>query len=233
MSMVRTLLALGTCSLLACGGSTAVFPDDPGADTGTPDTSADDTAGAETTTGDDSGSDSTTPSDSGSATDSASGVDTNIDTGPPKPCTASGTECGSTEYCEAPTCDKGVCRPRPTVIAPFEPACGCDGVTYFSAAYAGSLGRSSRPKSGECSFLGRKTCGPVIGCPHPDDLCVHQVGSSFECGVPTASGVCWGMPKSVTSCPGGKGAFTVCGSTGCYDQCVAIMSGKSFYAACK
>jgi hypothetical protein len=231
MNTHRSVLALATSGLLACGGSSAVFPNDEPADTQSADTlRADGSDDTGPISGEDSGFDATSPVDSGS---DATGVDTAVvDTGPPKPCTATGTECGPAEFCDAPTCDKGLCQPRPVVVAPFEPACGCDGVTYYSAAYAGSLGRSSRPKSGECSLIARKGCG-VFPCPHPDDVCVHQLDTSFSCGVPAATGVCWGMPKDPVCPSGGKGAYSVCGGATCIDQCDAIKSAKPFFVACK
>jgi len=50
------------------------------------------------------------------------------------PCTATGSECAASEYCNAPTCAGGTCETRPTAPSlDFVPVCGCDGISYWNA----------------------------------------------------------------------------------------------------
>lgn len=55
--------------------------------------------------------------------------------------------CSSDEYCFRPigTCSgAGRCDPKPDAcIQIFDPACGCDGVTYSNACFAAMMGASA------------------------------------------------------------------------------------------
>ncbi len=113
--------------------------------------------------------------------------------------------------------------------------CGCDGVTYWNASYAASLGRSvaASPK-GACSGVGTATCGGIASkaCPHAGEVCVYQYDSAAMCGISDPAGKCWLFPAGGT-CP------TVifknsseCGGAGsgkCMSACDAIKGGKPFY----
>lgn len=234
------LLASGS---LACSGSDLVITDDPSQDTGrAPDGTSSDGSGDGTTI--DGGGDGVTSdaSDGGGGDgiasdgsgDAISGDAIVVDAAG-KPCTAGGSECDGSEFCDAPTCDKGSCKTRPTTVTPFAAACGCDGVTYYSAAYAASLGRSSRPDSGECPASTAASCGSFKGCPHTDDLCVRQSTGSTGCFTPGSFATCWSMSKDAPCSTSGKGIYALCGpgGGGCVGLCEAVKSGKTFYPACK
>jgi len=221
-----SFLAIST-SLVACGGS-PTFPDEPVPDVGT-DTVAVDASldAADLGTSSDGGDDASdaSPKDVGPS-------DVPFDDVLPEPCTATGTECGPSRYCDAPTCDKGTCKPRPASIGAFNPACGCDGVSYFSAEYAASLGRSSIP-GGACAGTARATCSTVKPCPHAGDICTNELAS---CSLPIPDGSCWSMPKSPT-CPTTKGTYSICGAGGatgtCITLCDAVLSTKTYALGCK
>lgn len=238
LSFAALFALLTAVSPLACGGSDVVIPneqsdagddgsdavsDDGGSD-GAADAIVDETGDAlpmdgNTDTGGDGASDA--PSDGGDAG---------------KPCTATGSECSGTEYCDAPTCASGVCRPRPAAAPMFAPTCGCDGVTYFNATIAESKGRSVRAGSGACAPADSATCGGITGkmCPHDAEICAHEVSGAVSCTVSDGMGTCWELPAAA-SCPmaTGKGEYTICGASTCTSLCKAVTSGAAYYHACK
>jgi hypothetical protein len=148
--------------------------------------------------------------------------------------TGKSTGCTATEYCDAPSCTTGVCKPRPTATTDFAPACGCDGVTYWNATYARSLGTSVPSGVGACG-TGKKTCGGIAGitCPSATDTCVgDHSGIATTCGGADLGGQCWSIPSGA-SCSGviGFTSYRVCGgsSSGCRSYCDAVKSGRDFF----
>lgn len=224
---MRTTLrfaAFLACSVLvACSSEdSGTAPEDTGSvvddtavdstqDTGSPDTgSADDSSMAETSsdtggstdTGADSvAADSTTDATSDAASETS--ADAGGETATGKSCTASGTECSATEYCDAPTCASGTCKPRP-ISGPktYEPVCGCDGVTYWNKTLASSNGQASYAGkcAGDGSGLGpTKFCG-LKGC-DPDEACIQDLTDHGSCGLGGFGKTCWRLIPGGGSCP--------------------------------
>lgn len=164
--------------------------------------------------------------------DSAPDVVTDVPSDTPtKTCTPT-AGCDASEYCDAPSCGTGTCKPRPTAEKQQDPACGCDGVTYWNASWAASLGQTVRAK-GACT-TGGATCGGFAGkaCPHGTDACVHSYDSATMCSGADVAGICWSFPSDGT-CP--TVIFkdrSVCSSGGfgkCISTCEAIKNGTPFY----
>lgn len=165
--------------------------------------------------------------------DSASDVVPDVPSdAPTKTCTPT-SGCDASEWCDAPSCGTGTCKPRPTAAKMQDPVCGCDGVTYWNATYAASLGQSVRGTKGACT-TGAATCGGFAGkaCPHGTDACIRSYDSASFCSAADMAGVCWSLPSDGT-CP--AVIFkdrSVCGSGGfgkCISTCEAIKNGTPFY----
>lgn len=226
----RVLLASIVTGLVACGGNSGVTAPD---DAGTDETSGDSNVGdGKSDAPNDARNDSTTDSSIDSPPSDAPADTTTTDSPPGdssgKACTATGAECASTEYCDAPTCGSGTCKARPAAPGlDFAPVCGCDGVTYWNASQAASTGASSGA-TGECSGPSTKTCGGLVGATCPSgDVCVVDLSSSPTCLVSDAGGRCWFVPSGGT-CPGGTNGYRDCTTSTCTSHCNAIKSGHSF-----
>lgn len=233
-------MRLGLAFLLlatGCSGGVEAVPEDTGVfdsgrtDSSTIDSAVDsssvDSAKVDSSPVDSSSSDSATVDSAivDSATDS-------VTTDGSKTCTPT-SGCDSTEYCDAPTCSTGTCKPRPTAATLQDPVCGCDGVTYWNASYAQSLGRSITATKGACS-TGAATCGGlgVKKCPNTGDKCIMSYDSVGSCAISDPMGVCWSVPTGAT-CPAVLfNDRSVCGSGGfgkCISTCDAIKNGAPFY----
>ena len=151
-----------------------------------------------------------------------------------KACTGTAGGCASTEYCDATDCGAGTCKPRPASSSDYSPVCGCDGVSYWNAAYAKSTGASVKSGVGECGATVATTCGSSKKCPHTTDKCNEAHATFAECSG-TPSGTCWSFPPEA-ACPviGGSKNFRACsgGLTGtCITECDAIKASKAYYGA--
>jgi hypothetical protein len=151
-------------------------------------------------------------------------------------CTASSGQCYDDEYCDAPDCtSQGVCKPRPEFKGgePENWACGCDGVTYWSVAYANSVGMTA-PTVGQCG--GQCSCGAVK--PAAPRLCssssrcpsgTHCGGTSSCNGASGTAAKCWGWPANATCSTTALTGFKSCdGTAGCMTECQAVMKGKAY-----
>jgi hypothetical protein len=221
---LRFIAFLACSVLVACSSEDAeVAPAD---DTGTPsgDTSVDSTPGdtgsgedssmtdtggsGGDTGGADSGSaDSTSdaPSEAASEGGADAGGETATDGGAGKSCTFSGGGCDATEYCDAPACDMGTCKPRPaTATKEYAPVCGCDGVTYWNDSVAKITGHSA--VAGKCPLAGggvgagTKFCG-IKGCAD-DEVCIQDLTDHGSCGLGGFGKTCWRLVSGAT-CPSG------------------------------
>jgi hypothetical protein len=218
-----------------------VRADSPGGDT-SKDALGTDTATSDTATGDGTATDTAATDTAGTDSAGTDTAKTDTATGDttPGPCTVDAvsgksTGCSATEYCDAPSCTSGTCKPRPAATTDFAPACGCDGVTYWSSTYGKSLGTSMPSGVGACG-TGKKTCGGIasIKCPSTDDTCVaDHSGVVTTCGGADLGGTCWAIPSGA-SCSGVVGftSYRVCGGSGpaCKTYCDAVKSGRDFFS---
>ena len=247
--------ALVLCGSLGCSSGDATPAPADGTDTGgSADDSATDVATDAPTDAVDARADSTleAPGDAGADTagdapsDSSAidapadtTVDAPLDTASDapsdtvdKPCVAGGKECGAGTYCDAPTCGAGTCKVTPASSSTYAPVCGCDGVTYWNADHAASMGASTKSGSGVCTGT-TVACGGFAArpCPSPKtQTCIYDLTGFGTCSVADVGGTCWSIPAGA-SCPGaGLTQYHTCpASSGCVDQCNALKSGKSFY----
>lgn len=156
-----------------------------------------------------------------SATTSASSTTTaSSSASGPASCTY-GDDCGAGMYCDTPNCGAGTCVPRPdlaSVSQVEDPACGCDGATYWNSGVAAYNGVPTASAG---------ACGATIACdamtPCPGILkCRRQVANQAACGG-NQPGACWGLP---VFCPptGAKGK--ACSDAACATQC-ALTQGNN------
>lgn len=121
-----------------------------------------------------------------------------------RPCSWSdgGTVCPPGEYCFAPGCGAGDCRPIPpmgSVSGSKAPECGCDRVSWWNGEVAAAHGMSTF-RTGTCS-TGARNCGGISGAQCPSGrYCQYQVGDALGCSTVDLGGSCWGMPAN---CPTG------------------------------
>jgi hypothetical protein len=151
------------------------------------------------------------------------------------PCTwsAQNGACGAGNYCDAPACGAGTCKPIAdlTTEEPDKaPVCGCDGATYWNASVAASHGMAVSA-AGEC--VAAKTCGGFgnLQCPPTPagQLSCNMSGPDASvCLVSDQGGGCWGMPAS---CPVRVIGPTTraCGGVSCEGECELIKQGTTFY----
>ena len=227
--IVLPIFALGA---VACSGSSsddAVAPTDSALDVALDSTPAD--IGTDSSRIDSTAESSADSSSSETGTvDSASDSIADVGDATGKACTATGGECAASEYCAASSCAAiGVCTPRPIASSDFAPVCGCDGVTYWNASYASSLGKTTGA-TGACTGAGVKACGGFAGtrCPTGDD-CIEDRTHFGTCSVADGGGACWAIPSSAT-CGVGLGGYRQCTGTAgrCTDYCSAVKSKTAF-----
>jgi len=146
-----------------------------------------------------------------------------FDSGFDPPCSWPGA-CGSGAYCRARGCGAGECKPASVANdGAKSPVCGCDGVDYWNATTAATLGMAVA-STGTCAV--DTTCGGFGGTQCPAGrTCTYQYADASACNLSDASGVCWGMPAT---CDSGAG-FRVCGSLSCTGECTARKSGAIFF----
>ncbi|AKF09628.1 hypothetical protein [Sandaracinus amylolyticus] len=168
------------------------------------------------------------------------GSDAGTDSGPPG-CNPVANDCGPGEYCSASDCgSSGVCMPRPSSTSNVhQPACGCNGVSYWNETHARWLGATAFATG---SYLGcastARTCASSAEC-LPGTECIIERGlGASTCGTAVA-GRCWGIPSTATPaiCPGPVTppdvGYRRCGSSGteCIDVCTARLA-RNYFTAC-
>jgi hypothetical protein len=228
------MLLCGSLALVACSsGIDGVAPPidiDGGSDSSIAADASGDTTMRDTSTGD-------TAVDDGGSVDGG-GSDSIVSSDVPlvdgaRPClvrtTGESTGCTADEYCDAPTCDTGVCKPRGLSAPGFSPVCGCDGLTYWNAHFAKSLGVSFTGSSPCGDDRGVRCGGPFEDCIAPAD-CVTRGSSPTTCTSVSVSGVCWRVPSdAVCATTGATRKERVCGSSVCKSVCEASIAGDVFF----
>jgi len=140
--------------------------------------------------------------------------------------------CDPGEYCNAPGCGAGTCKPLGNLESPTKaPVCGCNGATYWNDSLAfiegmsiAALGECALPVT--CLLVDGGTCS--TGANH---VCNFEKQSANECFVPMQVGTCWVMPKTCPIINGFGGPYRPCGDpmAGCSYECEAIKAAKPFY----
>lgn len=192
-------------SAVACGDTSDVFSVPAGATSGS--ASAQGGAGTGSNQGGSAAGGSSGTSSSNGGAGGNSGV----------PCNW-GDACGS-GYCDAPGCRKGTCKPLLSMSdqqSPFEPVCGCDGVSYWNASIAASRGMSVL-HADACESDEQLACDANMPCPM-GLYCNRQVEGSVGCALGGARGACWGVPATCPMVPKGKACFSLI----CSDRCSLI-----------
>ncbi len=217
---VKTRPLFASLSLLfvvaACGGATATDLFDSPGTSGTSSSDAAVPTGTTTST-----STSTTPT---STTTTEPPVP---DSGPVEAaCSAKKPDCAAGFICEVATCNgDGTCVPVGNYGQ--EPVCGCDKLTYASAALA--RGSSAVRHAKECSKDEATPCnnGNCSG----GAKCNAPVADVAGCIAGTNNGTCWKMPGA---CPGSASKTSrMCGITGggCMSACEAVLQNRPYYKA--
>ncbi|WP_236519450.1 hypothetical protein [Sandaracinus amylolyticus] len=171
---------------------------------------------------------------------SDSGTDAGADSGPPA-CNPVANDCGPGEYCNAPDCgSSGVCVPRPgSTSNVHQPACGCNGVSYWNETHARWLGATAFTTGSYqgCTSTAR-SCASGAECSAGTECIVERALGAASCGTAVA-GRCWGIPSTATPaiCPGPVTppdvGYRRCGSSGteCLDICSARLT-RNYFTAC-
>jgi hypothetical protein len=139
--------------------------------------------------------------------------------------------CGDNLFCQAPGCAAGTCQ---APLGPgqgdsqLDPACGCDGVTYYNTDVA-KVFRMSLRAAGPCHNAGAVKCGntqPCIG----GRRCNRQVPGPAECIDPAkVKGTCWALPAQ---CPNQKAEAVACGfAKACDAHCTLISTEQPWQEA--
>ena len=124
------------------------------------------------------------------------------------------------------TAQVGFCKKKPVLLCEqFSPVCGCDGVSYSSACWAGVRGVSIAQQH-ECDDLGTR-CDP--GHPCPADAVCARITRTCQSHV---EGLCFDAPPTCALAP--HKAHGCPPDDRCLDACAAIHSGLvfSFDATC-
>ena len=137
--------------------------------------------------------------------------------------------CGPNGYCKSTDCLTGVCAPRPAETVNDElPVCGCDDITYWNDNVAAARGMSVKAKG---------VCKSAVACggPGPTDKpcpagfsCDKQVGSAGGCGIQSAPGTCWALPKTCPSILIGP-VTRACSAPACEGRCQLIGKDATYY----
>lgn len=137
----------------------------------------------------------------------------------------------SGDYCKFAHCGdlSGTCTAIGPVSKVYAPVCGCDGVTYWSASFAASLGVSLAhdepclaPEGVACNI--DSECGG-------SGLCVHDIsGASGASCASVGKGRCWKKPSETdcgaTTLASGGSVQTCAGE--CKTRCQAIKDHSNF-----
>jgi len=132
-------------------------------------------------------------------------------------CSAERPTCKSGEVCQVPGCSgKGTC----VAVSSFgaDPVCGCDKLTYASAAIARA--NVAYRGSGEC------TKGDAIAC---NGSCSNGARCNLKQGSLACldgEGTCWRMPSN---CPAAAKAYRLCGTATCASACEAVNQNKRYF----
>ena len=132
----------------------------------------------------------------------------------------SNEDCDADEFCRRDVCDEGAegrCVDRPvTCPVVLDPVCGCDGVTYNNACFAGAAGVSIDHEG---------ACGEAQLCGAPDDafcptgeFCKRPEG---ECSA-EARGECADIPDT---CPVAPDQVCGCDGVTYTNSCLAAAAG--------
>ena len=138
------------------------------------------------------------------------------------PCTASAGCVDFGTYCETGgTCGSGVCKKRPSAPSMnYAAVCGCDGVSYWNASYAASLGQS----------VGGTACATDDCTKCPGGTTCLKVWSTVACTGAVAVRGCWAKPTDA-SCAGvtTDKSYGACGTATCTKRCEALLAGTSIW----
>lgn len=223
-SLVATLsaVALAAVVVAGCGQAFSLTGSSSGGggNGGDAATTASSTATAAASTSD---TGATTGSSSASSASAASSTSSGMIVG-----CGDSSDCTSKEFCEKPSCGGGVlgvCKLAAPTHTPFDPVCGCDGVTYWNSAYA--AGTSKAVHHGGACKLGdmpkAKTCA-VNSC-GGGEQCVSVKGS---CRDLIAFSSCWILPNK---CEGTSKTEVACNGLQageCGNLCSIILNQMSF-----
>jgi hypothetical protein len=154
---------------------------------------------------------------------------------------ATNQDCHADEFCSKKGCadERGSCEAMPqTCPYEFQPACGCDGLSYFSDCLRRKYGIFSST-SGECSETAL-SCGIPNGATCPSkSYCARLVpstnrhdGEDPQCSSEELHGRCWVLPTSCGPLSSGGDLWNSCdGSASCVDTCSAIQSESKYLRA--
>lgn len=136
--------------------------------------------------------------------------------------------CPVGEYCDAPGCNAGFCKPIGNIVDGMKnPVCGCDGVSYWNDTVAAQSGMSVKA-AGQCSPS--KSCGGIANAQCANgQFCNFKVDNAMSCAIADLSGECWGMPKVCPAIVGIGPQTRECNADSCTDECDLIKSGKGWY----
>lgn len=156
------------------------------------------------------------------STDGGSAVDAGV------ACDFADAGCASGEYCDAPNCTRGTCRPKLPAAQQLitrDPVCGCDGITYWNSSVANSLGMAISD-AGVC--VGARGCGARGGITCPSyAICNREYQEQSWCSFADLSGLCWAMPSN---CPTSVSAPYAANCSGtCANQCAIASLGEAWY----
>ncbi|MCA9634007.1 MAG: hypothetical protein KC766_40445 [Myxococcales bacterium] len=130
-----------------------------------------------------------------------------------------GSGCGGSSYCEPDSCGSlsGSCQSSPSSCdGAFEPTCGCDGLTYWSACVRAQAGVGEL-HPGECEAGVAVECADGQPCGDPTATC-------FSAEPSCQAAACWVLPCPVAS----SLSLMPCSAGGCVDACTAPTAGPVF-----